>query len=58
MLFVYYTCNFNFFFHIKHFKMDYISCTFKKNVVKVLILCICIILIEVSSLHVVVPYVF
>jgi len=37
--------------------MDYISCTFKKNVVKVLILSICIILIEVSSLHVVVPYV-
>jgi hypothetical protein len=33
--------------------MDYISFTFFKNVVKVLILPICIILIEVSSLHVI-----
>jgi hypothetical protein len=37
--------------------MDHISSIFKKNVIKVLILPNCLILIEINSLHVVVPYV-
>jgi hypothetical protein len=37
--------------------MDYISSIFKKNVIKVYILSICIVLIKISSLHVVVYYV-
>jgi len=38
--------------------MDHISSIFKKNIIKISILFICIILIEISSLHGVILYVW
>jgi hypothetical protein len=55
-LFKFFNVEINYIFP-KIFKMDHISSAFKKNVIKVFILPICIILIKISFLHVVVCYV-
>jgi hypothetical protein len=47
----------NQFNHIKYLYMDHISSIFKKNIINFFILLICIMLVEINSLHVIIPYV-